>query len=40
MIYRVAQVLYTASSLDSEANIYISVEGELLDEENPLGGKD
>ncbi len=39
MIYRVAQVLYTASSLDSEANIYISVEGELLDEENPLGGE-
>ena len=39
MIYRVAQVLYTASSLDAEAKIYLSVEGELLDEENPLGGE-
>ncbi|MEB3218502.1 MAG: GerMN domain-containing protein [Nostocales cyanobacterium 94392] len=39
MIYRVAQVLYTASSLDSDANIYLSVEGELLNEENPLGGE-
>ncbi|MEA5594056.1 GerMN domain-containing protein [Rivularia sp. UHCC 0363] len=39
MIYRVAQVLYTASSLDSEANIYLSVEGKLLNEENPLGGE-
>lgn len=39
MIYRVAQVLYTASSLDADANIYLSVEGELLDEENPLGGE-
>ncbi len=39
MIYRVAQVLYTASSLDSQANIYLSVEGKLLDENNPLGGE-
>ncbi|WP_414620460.1 GerMN domain-containing protein [Calothrix sp. CCY 0018] len=39
MIYRLAQVLYTASSLDAEANIYLSVEGELLDEKNPLGGE-
>ncbi|MGB3756838.1 MAG: GerMN domain-containing protein [Rivularia sp. (in: cyanobacteria)] len=39
MIYRVAQVLYTASSIEEEANIYLSVEGELLDEENPLGGE-
>ncbi|MGF1672206.1 MAG: GerMN domain-containing protein [Rivularia sp. (in: cyanobacteria)] len=39
MIYRVAQILYTASSLDSEAKIYLSVEGELLNQENPLGGE-
>ncbi|AFY55495.1 sporulation/spore germination protein [Rivularia sp. PCC 7116] len=39
MIYRVAQVLYTASSIDESANIYLSIEGELLDEENPLGGE-
>ncbi len=39
MIYRVAQVLYTASSIDESANIYLSVEDKLLDEENPLGGE-
>ena len=39
MIYRVAQVLYTASSLDSNAKVYLSVEGKLLDEDNPLGGE-
>jgi spore germination protein GerM len=39
MIYRVAQVLYTASSIEESANIYLSVEDELLDEENPLGGE-
>lgn len=39
MIYRVAQVLFTASSIDVKDNIYLSVEGELLDEENPLGGE-
>ena len=39
MIYRVAQVLYTASSIEESANVYLSVEGELLDEENPLGGE-
>ncbi|MDY6901074.1 MAG: GerMN domain-containing protein [Cyanobacteriota bacterium] len=39
MIYRVAQVLYTASSIEESANVFLSVEGELLDEENPLGGE-
>lgn len=39
MIYRVAQVVYTASSLNPQANVYISVEGKLLNEENPLGGE-
>ena len=39
MIYRVAQVLYTASSIEEEANVYLSIEGELLNEENPLGGE-
>ena len=39
MIYRVAQVLYTVSSLDSDAKVYLSVEGKLLDEDNPLGGE-
>jgi len=39
MIYRVAQVLYTASSIEESANVYLSIEGELLNEENPLGGE-
>lgn len=39
MIYRVAQVLYTATSLDPQAKVYLSVEGKLLDEETPLGGE-
>ncbi|MDJ0735690.1 MAG: GerMN domain-containing protein [Nostocaceae cyanobacterium] len=39
MIYRVAQIVYTASSLDSQAKVYLSVEGRLLDENNPLGGE-
>jgi spore germination protein GerM len=39
MIYRVAQVLYTASSLDKNVKVYLSVEGKLIDENNPLGGE-
>lgn len=39
MIHRVAQVLYTVTSLDPNAKVYLSVEGKLLDEENPLGGE-
>jgi spore germination protein GerM len=39
MIHRVAQVLYTVTSLQPDANVYLSVEGKLLDEDNPLGGE-
>jgi spore germination protein GerM len=39
MIYRVAQVLYTASSLDENVKVYLLVEGKLIDENNPLGGE-
>lgn len=39
MTYRVAQVLYTATSLDPQAKVYLSVEGQLLDEDHPLGGE-
>ncbi len=39
MIYRVAQVLYTVTSIEPQAKVYLSVEGQLLDEENPLGGE-
>jgi spore germination protein GerM len=39
MIYRVAQVLYAATSLDSKAKVYLSVEGKLLNQDHPLGGE-
>lgn len=39
MIYRVAQVIYTASSINTKAKVYIYVEGQLLDENYPLGGE-
>ncbi len=39
MTYRVAQVLYTATSLEPTAKVYLAVEGKLLDQDNPLGGE-
>lgn len=39
MIYRVAQVVYTATSLDPEAQVYLSVAGQLIDQAYPLGGE-
>ncbi|SRR5579883_667264 len=39
MIYRVAQILYTATSLDPTAKVYLSIEGQPLDETHPLGGE-
>ncbi|MFQ4141594.1 GerMN domain-containing protein [Chlorogloeopsis sp. ULAP02] len=39
MIGRVAQVLYTATSVEPEARVFLSVEGQLINEENPLGGE-
>jgi spore germination protein GerM len=39
MVGRVAQVLYTATSLDPTAKVYLSVEGQRLDENHPLGGE-
>jgi spore germination protein GerM len=38
-IYRVAQVIYTASSLDPNAKVFVSVEGQPIDEKHPLGGE-
>ena len=39
MIYRVAQVIYTATSLDPNADVYLSVAGHLIDDTHPLGGE-
>ncbi len=39
MIYRVAQVLYTASSIEPQASVFFSIEGTPLNDEYPLGGE-
>lgn len=39
MIYRVAQVIYTATSIDSQAPVYLSIEGRPLNDDYPLGGE-
>jgi spore germination protein GerM len=39
MIYRVGQVLYTATSIDPQAKVFLSIEGKPLNEENALGGE-
>jgi spore germination protein GerM len=39
MIYRAAQVLYTATSLNPTAKVFLSIEGQALDEDHPLGGE-
>jgi spore germination protein GerM len=39
MIYRVAQVIYTATSLDPNQKVFISVGGQSIDDRHPLGGE-
>lgn len=39
MIYRVAQVLYTATSINRGALVFLSIEGQPLNEDYPLGGE-
>lgn len=39
MIYRVAQVLFTATSINPQASVFLSLEGQPLNEKNPLGGE-
>ena len=38
-IYRVAQVLYTATSINRGASVFLSIEGQRLNEDYPLGGE-
>ena len=39
MIYRVAQVLYTATSINPQAPVFLSIEGKPLNDNYPLGGE-
>jgi len=39
MAYRVAQVIYTATSIDPAAKVFVSVAGEPIDSDHPLGGE-
>ncbi|PSB06841.1 spore germination protein [Pleurocapsa sp. CCALA 161] len=39
MIYRVAQVLYTATSINPQASVFLSIKGQPLNEVYPLGGE-
>jgi spore germination protein GerM len=39
MIYRVAQVLYTATSIDSQSPVFLSIEGKPLNDNYQLGGE-
>jgi spore germination protein GerM len=37
--HRVAQAIYTATSINPAAKVYLSIEGQAVDEEHPLGGE-
>jgi spore germination protein GerM len=39
MAYRVAQVIYTATSIDPTAKVFVLVAGEPIDINHPLGGE-
>ncbi|MBH8554385.1 GerMN domain-containing protein [Nostocaceae cyanobacterium CENA357] len=39
MSYRVAQVIYTATSIDPTAKVFLSIAGEPVDIDHPLGGE-
>ena len=39
MIYRVAQIIYTATSIDTQTPVFLSIEGRPLNKDRPLGGE-
>ncbi|OCQ88932.1 hypothetical protein BCD64_04095 [Nostoc sp. MBR 210] len=39
MAYRLAQVIYTATSIDPTAKVFVSVSGKPIDTDHPLGGE-
>ena len=39
IVYRVAQTIYTATSLDPNQKVFISVQGQPIDEKHSLGGE-
>ena len=39
MIMRVAQVLYTATSVDPETPVFLEIAGQPIDVDHPLGGE-
>ena len=39
MIERLGQVIFTASSLDADEPVFIAIEGQALDDQNPFGGE-
>ncbi|MBU7582188.1 MAG: GerMN domain-containing protein [Nostoc sp. TH1S01] len=39
MTYRLAQVIYTATSIDPTAKVYVFVAGKPIDTDHPLGGE-
>jgi spore germination protein GerM len=39
IIYRMAQVIYTATSLNPDGKVFVSIEGQPIDRRHPLGGE-
>ncbi len=39
LVGRVGQIVYTATSLNKKAQVFLSVDGQLINDQHPLGGK-